>query len=502
MRISNEEQAKLHELKTQFEAHHKPAPQGEDANFKWIDAAPFIRYLEGLAQLSSELSADLVNLVVERDLTLSCVPNLHFQSLVFRGRVSCSGTLFNEVTFSHCQFLDGADFEGAVFRGPVSFIGGSWRGPISFDKVQLQGNASFKDIAFSSGRDDTKLRFCLAVCCDKFAFSVLGNVTVPVSFCGTKFESTATFGQMVSSRCDFSDAVFAQPASFSGAYVGATILDRAVFKADLTMLSMEFKDRLSLRSAKISGLADFSGTKFQNRTDFSQAWFSRAPFFYGSAFSPNTAFHGATFGSSFGVRSWLFGRIARTFLGHSTVKTLAEYRELAAQNNGAYRHLKGICRDINAQEMENLFFSLELRSSRQATRIGDAPFLVLFSLLYDSISGFGQSIGRATFWFFSWNILFFFVYEFSQKVSLGNAISVRSIGSDSAQPFLATHPTIGLTLQNSLNPLASVGDKSLFFVTEGHTCLFAGSLLQGIGALGILALLLLAIRKQFHKGNQ
>jgi hypothetical protein len=173
-------------------------------------------------------------------------------------------------------------------------------------------------------------------------------------------------------------------------------------------------------------------------------------------------------------------------------------------------------KNAGAVREEAMFFGMEMRMRRLAFSTSSKPYFQLLKIdfllayLYDLVSGYGISIKRAIVSLLSWNVLFFLTFLLLLPASCANtadcATASRSCrvievtdGKAESVPGPGMCTAATLAAQNAVNPASVLSSGSAVLVHSG--LLIFLSLLQSIGSLSIGALLLLAIRNNFHRGN-
>lgn len=168
----------------------------------------------------------------------------------------------------------------------------------------------------------------------------------------------------------------------------------------------------------------------------------------------------------------------------------------------ALRALRVKMRKIGARESEALFFSQEQRIHRRLLKNRGEIVEWVISWLYDVVSVYGTSPGRALGCFIGWNLLFLAVLWAMLQPCFVAAMCLVPEGavkfSPSSEYSQAELPVMLLT-QNLLNPTALFTDKALVRVNSGIVALLC--VIHTLGAFGILTLLLLSIRSMFQRSG-
>ncbi|WP_215408453.1 hypothetical protein [Janthinobacterium sp. JC611] len=244
--------------------------------------------------------------------------------------------------------------------------------------------------------------------------------------------------------------------------------------------------------------AVFDRLSVNRRAAFLACTFLQPPSTHGATFPGDTTFHASEFGPHVGL--------------------LSPFRRYGAWDGlyQRYRALRVIMKTAGAVREEAMFFGMEMRMRRLAFAAHGNPYVkllqidFLLSYLYDVVSGYGISIRRAIVTLLSWNLLFFLAFLLLLPANCANtaecanaggscrAIEVKDGKITSAQaPGICTAAT--LAVQNAISPASVLSSGSAVRVHSG--LLIVLSLLQSIGSLSIGALLLLAIRNNFHRGS-
>ena len=415
-------------------------------------------------------------------------PALSFRHMEFGGEAAFKGARFSgEVTFSGTQFAGKADFSETIFPKNIDFSSCVFKSEVSFVVARVIGKARFRLVQFHGP-----------------AYFVLITFEREAYFSDCRFQSLNFQGARFNATAWFQDAAFSEMVKLSRAkfYAGAFF---GVFGSD--------EERRKVRGIfdcdeAIFSAADFTNREFCGRTDFSRAVFETAPRFHGARLHQDTSFSDTRFLAAEGILSgwrrwWSFAKS----LWRQPPKRLEGInlhfrwmQDRAVADRNAYRTLKQHMGAIRAQEEEGIFFALEQRAARQATPFWKSPLEKCLSWGYDLVSQYGQDPGRALTCWLIWNWVFYAGY--SNLTDSPVALLNPSCIDECKESFLASDPPLGLALQAAINPLALLGDKTLFLVPVAHPWVFASVALQTVGSISIFTLLLLAIRRRFHKGSE
>lgn len=148
-----------------------------------------------------------------------------------------------------------------------------------------------------------------------------------------------------------------------------------------------------------------------------------------------------------------------------------------------YRYLRGHFARSKDTYQENLFYCLEQRGLRIAG--GSSMFDRLLSFLYDALGDYGNSVGRPL-GIFAGQIFLFAVIFYLIGGAIGKGVFLE-------------HPAIGLSLQNSFNPIGLFSEKSMISIERVEV--YGLALLQAIFSIVLIALMLIGIRSRFKKGG-
>ena len=400
-----------------------------------------------------------------------------FEGAQFAGKVIFTGTRFTKkVDFSEAIFKD-MDFSSCVFNGETSFNATRVIGKARFNLAQFHGPAYFVLMTFESDAYFPDCRF------------------QDLNFQGARFNRNAWFMDVTfSGMVKFSRAKFYGGAVFS---VTGSNEERGKVQSIFDCDEAVFLSR-----------ADFTNREFCGRTDFSHAVFETAPIFHGAKLHQASNFSETKFLASGGIcsgwrRWWSFANRWWRQSPRQLEDVKRRFRWMnyfAMADRNAYRTLKLHMGAMRAQEEDGMFFALEQRAARQAASFWNSPLEKSLSWGYDLISSYGQGAGRAFLCLLIWNGVFYVGYTYltgSPDALLNPACTADCKGS-----FLASNPPLGLALQAAINPLALVGDRTLFLIPAALPWVFASAALQTVGSLSIFTLLLLAIRRRFHKGSE
>jgi hypothetical protein len=276
---------------------------------------------------------------------------------------------------------------------------------------------------------------------------------------------------------------------------GSTLTD--LICMDVPLLQLDLQDSTISNEFKLWNITAREALNLQRfqctgRAAFEGCTFHEVPNVHGAVFPSDTVFIGCRFGFPRNPRSWR--RPA------PSIKTAENYRALRMSMKSAGAGLE-----------EMRFFALEMRERR---RIKNHPTLSasckvsrtdrMISLLYDLISCYGTSIGRALSAFALWNCIFLAIFFAFGQIGLISAPNKPPMcsgtqGVPAIENVLLTYPAVGYTLQNIINPSATVSKSGLMPIGSGPVLVL--SIIQSLGSLAIVAMLLLAIRGKFQRGG-
>ena len=327
-----------------------------------------------------------------------------------------------------------------------TYEGSQFTGQMSF-KAQMEGSTCFDHVIFIN--DVT------------FRSVFVGNV----SFKNAIFEGVADFNHTkFDGKADYSNVSFNKDALFRRArfslecdFKNAEFNNRAIFN------SAQFSEYVDCTRTQFHGDVDFSSSKFEAKTTFNEALFNKPPWFHGTTLHQDTSFYQAKF-CSFKTENDL----------------------------NAYRTLKQKMGDFRATTEEGRFFSYEQRTSCNLM-LQRNWFSITGNLsnLYDLISDYGENIAKPIIWLDVITIYFTGWYYIDGGITAENVLTESWLTK--------INPALGLALQNIFNPLGLFNKQAPLIVHNPWVALL--SIIQSMLTFSVLALLLLAIRRRFHKGN-
>jgi hypothetical protein len=279
--------------------------------------------------------------------------------------------IFGYCDFAQARFSGDAWFEGAAFSGDARFQRAAFSGAAWFEGAAFSGAARFQRAAFSGD----------------------------ARFEGAAFSGDAVFRDAAfSGNAVFEDAAFSGAAWFAGAaFSGDAVFAGAEIKLRSNFDNAHFKRGVDFAFKAFSGDAGFDGTRFSRLDNI--ALLAGLIFATGAALSL-----GALFGADHaaGWLRWLLlilgGVVAATTFGWLLIGGLVLGQDSLASMQVSFRTLKRLCADAHNSEGQALARALELKASRLRPghnwqeALFSKPFERLFSLSYEIVAGYGQSI--------------------------------------------------------------------------------------------------------------
>jgi hypothetical protein len=264
------------------------------------------------------------------------------------------------------------------------------------------------------------------------------------------------------------------------------------FKASSSTLGESSSRETVIFNGEFAGGFEFFQTTFF-RVSFRYCRAAHHAYFISSSFMASADFTGfRSDGPTSFRKCWL---MAPLLIRDAVFSQAPDVRDIQCQNFVGedivlcYRTLLRIAEDAGTQLDASRYFAYEQRAIRKTkTGFRSLGWEPMLSCLYDWVSVYGSSASRAISSFLLWNVtagLFF----------------VISDGAKANTPIAGLLPAgVGLALQDIVNPIALFTDKPAFLPTS--TQIFALAVVQSIGSVVILALLLLALRRRFHKASE
>jgi len=353
------------------------------------------------------------------------------------------------------RLLEQWNAHNAEEQEPVAFLLPGLRcGHANFRKFTFSGEVIFTDGIFSDGANFHSATFNKLAEFRKATFS--GN---PCTFESAKFKCHAGFHSATfNDFADFDSVTFSGSAEFrystfdnTAHFPSATFGERAIF-ADVT-----FSFLAIFNQATFCKEASFTNAKFHSEAGFISSRFEHAPAFGGASLHQNTDFRGADFLD-------------------------VESRDAPP----AYRTLKLAMSAVRSRSEEAMFYALEQDSLRHQS---DTSLPIkLFSFFYKLLANYGRSFVRPLGWLLFVSVAFWFGYsEVLPTTDTHNgsgAFRLRFTAEQLVRPF---------------NVWTAQGAHQLENLCSDHIVLLLqiAASLQSILSLTLVALFLLAVRRQF-----
>jgi len=299
---------------------------------------------------------------------------------------------------------------------------------------------------------------------------------------------------IVADRCDI--GLWTE---LSGVKLREFSLDGSLFHNSWTASDRVTLGRMTAEGAIFEGPVDCSHAKLASLAA-SRAQFKQGAYFRSTTFESAPVFHDTTFSSD------------TDFFGALFPRGDPADRDATFAARGAYRALRIAMNKAKAHDEELYFFRLEQRTTRQLRRFWEAPVWTALSYAYDWISNYGTAPGRALAALLIWNTVFAVYFSvllavgprvWATGVPLGFGyvlgVPTGTIVVSTAQQVFTGLEGLGLAVQNATNPLALITYSPAVRVHNGSV--FALSLVQSVGSLGIVALFFLAVRNRFQRSG-
>jgi uncharacterized protein YjbI with pentapeptide repeats len=371
------------------------------------------------------------------DFTSATFFDANFSSALFSG-----GAIFKSATFSgHTAFnsatFAGADFDSATFSDYAAFVSAKFSYEAYFNSTTFSGPANFCEATFSYHTAFNSARFRGGAEFNSTTFSKTAH------FISATFSDDAYFHWATFSDAMFTSATFSGRTSFLGAKFSNLASSSATFSGETSFHLVTISNFADFGSATFSNYAIFGSTKFTGEdptfsksADFSSATFSKLACFGSANFSKSAEFISATFAGPTDLSSIKFCGDANfasaRFSAWSTLSTQTSLRERRSPEQSletrcpifagrqCTRPPNGMAQfgqspgttemprnrrsmPMNASSrrwsasrstrMSSVFFGKELRARRRLESPLSAARLLNF--LYEALSDYGQSIGRA-----------------------------------------------------------------------------------------------------------
>lgn len=350
------------------------------------------------------------------------------------------------------------DLSYISFSNEVNFFNTNIRS-VNFTGSVFQRGAIFNGAVFQSTADFSRTKFINGHCMFENT-TFMGNVSFKdahlphADFNGARFKYPAV---------DFENAVIEKGASFDKAiFDGSAIFKNTDFSGDTSFSGCQFQ-RVDFSESRFNGIANFNNAVFSSRAIYHLTTFFKAPWFHEASLHQDTSFYNCNFFSFESVEDWR-----------------------------AYRTMKLLMGQFRAHEEEGRFFEYEQRARRNILLNENCCSLVgNLSKLYDILSKYGESISRPIAWLFFNTTYFVLLYYLKGGIRVNPDISYEW-----PENIL---PSIGLSLQNSFTPLSLFNKAPTYLVDNVFVA--ALSTAQSLITLILVTLLILAIRRRFHKSG-
>lgn len=354
---------------------------------------------------------------------------VNFSGAIFCERISFKGARFHDKTcnFVGTQFIQGADFSNALFRGKI----------LNRNEEIFESEVNFNAAYFGNGADFNNVNFNGDVSFENVHFKY-----------GAYFQESQFKGSTYFSNACFDNDVYFDRSRFQG--------EEALFEETI------FKEKVFFRLVRFKSDAYFNKTQFKNEIHFNETFFENKAIFEGVeskkifAFTENNFFVDVTLKNPSEVTfrnanlkkcSFLKTNISNinfidiTWANSKEIewgnylKKLVCYKRdilydeiLVRKNNRDYKQVEELCRQIKAnfEAKKNFdragdFYFGEMEMKRKTLRIRKAKALFM---LYKISSGYGETVGRSV-------LLLGFLTLFFSSAYLFNGI--KSINPDMQQ---------------------------------------------------------------------
>lgn len=499
-----------------------------------IDAFDLIEYIQSLSDLQIECDADPILLKHTGVLQARCEDLLvvgYFSLIDF----NCQCSLL----FGKLIFLEEVHIVNSTFAKKIYFLNSIFEEILIRDCNLLEEFEILANVRLNLKIETSRLAH----------FKAEVHVNGEMSLSRSSFAEKVEFNDcVIGGRLEAGNTTFEKELAFWGVEIGESIKDYgyisvqfadSVFKDKTSFRFLRFFSIVSFDKAQFkNGWANFGDSVFMNTAVFENIEFECEADFENCKFLAGSTFQNTTFNFSASFKDCVFHSPPRfhgstlhqgtTFFKAKFPQVKTEYWDSSMWDNQdqmAFRTLKLLMAAQREQHQEAKFFALELKAQRQAeyspriltaSRIGQ-PFMWVLSMLYYMTSNYGQSPTRAINSFLIWNagfaFLFWSIEKWAHKIWIANyCIFKTCLGIDVAYQIfvvpasltqtgsaLARVPAFTLALQNTLNPLGLLSEKSLIF--SQSLWIYCLSFIQSIGSLALFTLFLLAIRGRFQKGS-
>jgi uncharacterized protein YjbI with pentapeptide repeats len=398
----------------------------------------------------------------------------------FTQRVDFSNAVFEEgVALRQCVLLEGIDFSHCTVSGG--------RGHLAlFSGLQMQkGNdeqrpftSTFAETTFHIPTRFDQASFQSAVTFQKSKFmaglSLHGSFVEPASFSEAELRGPAEFNGATSSSITFEKATAASLHFEGYKFLGETTFSN--LRCDsLNLTHAVFAKALNCDHAVLGTLV-CNNVTFKSRTDFSHSRFTSAPQFHGATFFQNTYFHSA------------------------------DFQDVSADAEGAYRTLKQAMADLDNNYAEMLFGAFELDCRRKRLEWRRDFWEKLISLLYWATNSYGRRFMLPLAWLFVLLSIGAVAYSLHESIVPDPALSLETLNrlegtwmqpaiTDQWQGCYISARGLYFSVFNTLGPLRLLSTYSVLTARTPFTQL--ASLGQLILATILWYVLIVGIRRRF-----
>ena len=299
------------------------------------------------------------------------------------------------ITFSGFFFPVGAHFIDTIFDG-ANFQSAVFSGPVTFNRVTIR-DANFFAAVFSGGVGFIFVKISRSAIFQNAIFSGYAN------FGRAEFPRNANFNRTVFSRhADFQTATFPGEASFR----------EAVFSGDANFMNATFSGDASFREAVFSEEANFMNVIFSGDANFRNSTFSGVSKFIKTKFSEAADFSDAVFDAPCNFREVEFKAAYPNLLGtllHSKTNVTAENKywpnaRIEQSNNDnnyvseSCAHLRQNMASQGLTEAAHFFFRREMDHKAKLSRWWERPFYEVYRLAEYGLGVWQPLVGIFLLW--------------------------------------------------------------------------------------------------------
>lgn len=442
---------------------------------------------------------NLNNIDVQGHLNIS--NNCTFSELLnFSGNTINEGSTISNVKVSGASVFDGTSipdnmhFNGCNFGNNSSFRGFKTGKDVTFSNCHFGGNSSFtkkgrrttefgKKNHFQNTHilNDSDLTDCKFGVGFKFDNGSIGDGCI---FSGAKFGSQTKFSNVTINGASFSDATFENIAAFDT----CTFENRTNFSGIRFIKTTKGSGPISFDKCVFHGKTKFNGSKFDGPVSFKFGSFDHVDF-SDCVFSDNASFLNRTFEDTTSFKNSIF-EVSPKFHG-ATLHQDTDFVGTAfndtssASAAAAYRTLRHAMEQQRSKRNQSKFYALELRSATNSREIEGAARAL--SILYGLFCNYGLRTGAPAIWLIGMNILFSAVYWFIGRMFDHSQYLTyfKFMMEQLVRPFY-----VWTGAYKPSEELRCIwGEVSLGFQLLAT--------LQSLISIGLITLLVLAIRRQF-----